>query len=111
MLTIQRSCSYRIITRALQAEGEPLVGLIYPGAEDCDYSLDPNQLESKLASSPDTFVVYNQQSEAQALVENLQLPAEQVLIEIRQDTKGVLGLHAMRRKGSETETLELIYQE
>ena len=44
-------------------------------------------------------------------MEKLQLPAEQVLIEIRQDTKGVLGLHAMRKMGSETETLELIYQE
>ena len=111
MLTIRRSCSYKIITRALQAADEPLVGLIYPGADDCDYSLDPNQLATSLASSPDAFLVYNQQAEAQALVEQMQLPSEQILVEIRQDTKGVLGLHAMRKTGSEVKTLELVYQE
>ena len=111
MLTIQRSCSYKIITRALRASGEPLVGLIYPGAEDCEYSLDPDQLKASLESCSGTFIVYNQQAEALALVVKLQLPAEQVLIEIRQDTKGVLGLHAMRKTGAKTETLDLIYQE
>ena len=81
------------------------------GADDCDYSLDPNQLATSLASSPDAFLVYNQQAEAQALVEQMQLPSEQILVEIRQDTKGVLGLHAMRKTGSEVKTLELVYQE
>ena len=111
MLTIRRSCSYKIITRALQAAGEPLVGLVYPGAEDCEYSLDPGQLEANLESSSGTFLVYNQQVDALALVEGLQLSADQVLIEIRQDTKGVLGLHAMRKSATGTETLDLIYQE
>jgi len=32
-------------------------------------------------------------------------------IEIRQDTRGVPGLHAQRRHGARRETLELIYQE
>lgn len=111
MLTIQRSCSYRIITRALQAEDEALVGLIYPDAEDCDYSLDPVYLNANLESNPGAFVVYNQQPDALALVDKLKLPSDQILIEIRQDTKGVLGLHAMRKSGSSIETLELIYQE
>ena len=111
MLTIQRSCSYKIITRALREAGKPLVGLIYPGAADCEYSLDPDQLKSKLESCSGAFLVYNQQAEALALVDELQLSAEQVLIEVRQDTKGVLGLHAMRKTGTKTETLELVYQE
>jgi hypothetical protein len=40
----------------------------------------------------------------------MQTPAAQVFIEIRQDTKGVLGLHAIRKKGHQQETLELNYQ-
>jgi len=40
----------------------------------------------------------------------LNLPESQVFIEIRQDTKGVLGLHAVRRSKPDNETLELIYQ-
>jgi len=42
--------------------------------------------------------------------EKLKTPAAQIYIEIRQDTKGVLGLHAIRYRGQEPETLELIYQ-
>ena len=41
---------------------------------------------------------------------NSWLPASQVFIEIRQDTKGVLGLHALRRGDAGVDTLELIYQ-
>ena len=111
MLTIERSCSYRIITRALQSEGKPLIGLLHPGATDCDYTNDPKQLQADLAAHPDAFLVYNQQTDALALVDKLPLPPGQILIEIRQDTKGVLGLHAMRKSGTATETLELIYQE
>ena len=36
VLTIDRSASYRIITRALQSRRRPLVGLLEPGAEDCE---------------------------------------------------------------------------
>ena len=111
MLTIQRSCSYKIITRALQSDGEPLVGILPPGAEDCDYTLDLNQLQAGLKANPGAFIVYNQHADAVALIDQLTMGADQVLIEIRQDTKGVLGLQAMRKIGPETETLELIYQE
>jgi len=69
MITIERSCSYRIITRALNAEDR-----------------------------------------ARQLVNELNLAEDQVFVEIRQDTRGVLGLHALRRGRSGSETLELIYQ-
>jgi len=68
-VTIKRSCRYRIITRALNAENR-----------------------------------------ARELVSELKLAEDQVFVEIRQDTRGVLGLHALRRGKSTSETLELIYQ-
>lgn len=110
MLTINRSCSYKIITRALQLEGQPLVGLLNPGDEDCEICLDPDQLQAGLDSNPAAFIVYNQQADAIALVASLRVAPAQIYIEIRQDTKGVLGLHALRKTANEPETLELIYQ-
>jgi hypothetical protein len=57
-----------------------------------------------------SIIVYNQQADALALVDNLSVSSSQIHIEIRQDTKGVLGLHAIRDRGHQSETLELIYQ-
>jgi len=110
MMTIKRSCSYRIITRAVNADGQPLVALLAPGADDCHPNLDADQLQAAINGKPDTILVYNQHDESRALVNTLVLPEEQVFIEIRQDTKGVLGLHALRRTRSGNQTLELIYQ-
>jgi len=110
MLTINRSCSYRIITRAVQMDDQPLVALLMPGGEDCEPCVDQNQLQTSLDKNPQAIIVYNQQAEARAIVENLKTPATQIYIEIRQDTKGVLGLHAIRYRGQKPETLELIYQ-
>ena len=110
MMTIRRSCSYRIITRAVNTEGQPLVGLLAPGADDYEPCLDADQLQAAVGARADTVIVYNQHAEALALVDTLNLPESQVFIEIRQDTKGVLGLHAVRRCKPENETLELIYQ-
>ena len=110
MLTIKRSCSYRIITRALQVDDRPLVALLMPGADDCEPCLDQDQLQASLDSNPQAIIVYNQQAEARAIVGNLKTPASQIYFEIRQDTRGVLGLQAMRYRGQEPETLELIYQ-
>ena len=110
MMRINRSCSYRIITRAVNAEGQPLVGLLAPGADDCEPCLDADQLQAALKARADTVIVYNQHADALALVNTLNLPENQVFIEIRQDTKGVLGLHAMRRSKPDNETLELVYQ-
>jgi hypothetical protein len=110
MMTIRRSCSYRIITRAVNTEGQPLVGLLTPGADDCEPCLDADQLQAALKARADTIIVYNQHADALALVDTLSVPEDQVFIEIRQDTKGVLGLHAVRRSKPDNETLELIYQ-
>ena len=110
MMTINRSCSYRIITRALNAENRPLVALLDPGADDCNPCLEADQLQAAIDAQPDVVIVYNQQAGARELVNGLTLAENQVFIEIRQDTKGVLGLHALRRSRSGTETLELIYQ-
>ena len=110
MMTIKRSCSYRIITRAVNAEGQPLVGLLTPRADDCEPCLDSGKLQAALKASTDNVIVYNQHADALALVDTLSVPASQVFIEIRQDTKGVLGLHAVRRSQPDNETLELIYQ-
>ena len=110
MLTLRRSCSYKIITRAVHLHDQPLVALLMPGADDCEPCLDQNQLQASLDKNPEAIIVYNQQADARALVEKLKTPATQVYIEIRQDTKGVLGLHAIRYRGQKPETLELIYQ-
>ena len=110
MMTIRRSCSYRIITRAVNAEDRPLVALLEPGADDCNPCLEADQLQATIDAQPDVVIVYNQQPRARELVNGLTLAEDQVFIEIRQDTKGVLGLHALRRGKSGTETLELIYQ-
>ncbi len=109
-LTIQRSCSYRIITRAVNLEGQPLVALLTPGAADCEPCLDQHQLQAGLDARPETIIVYNQHAEALALVDELTVPRSQVFIEIRQDTKGVLGLHAISSSSDSPETLELIFQ-
>ena len=87
-----------------------MVALLMPADEDCEPCLELNRLQARLDTNPDAIIVYNQQADARALVENLKTPATQIFIEIRQDTKGVLGLHAFRYKDQEPETLELIYQ-
>lgn len=109
-LAIQRSCSYRIITRAVKLEGLPLVELLMPGGPDCETCLDQNQLQASLEAHPEAIIVYNQHAEALALVDRLTVPGSQVFIEIRQDTKGVLGLHAISKRDDSPKTLELIYQ-
>ena len=38
------------------------------------------------------------------------MPPTQIFIEIRQEIKGVLGLHAIRINHGQQETLELVYQ-
>jgi hypothetical protein len=109
-LTIQRGCSYRIITRAVNQEGQPLVALLTPGADDCEPFLDRHQLQAGLDARPGAIIVYNQHAEAFALVDSLTVSDDQIFIEIRQDTKGVLGLHAISNRNDSPETLELIYQ-
>jgi hypothetical protein len=110
MLTIKRTCGNKIITRALDAESVPLVALLLPGAEDCEVCIDPDQLQARLDASPQAMIVYNQQADAIALVEALEVTPAQVFIEIRQDTKGVLGLQAYHKKDHAPEALELFHE-
>jgi hypothetical protein len=110
MLTIKRTCSNRIITRALDNEGKPLVALLMPAAEDCEVCIDRDQLQAGLDANPPAIIVYNQQADAIALVEQLEVPPQQVFIEIRQDTKGVLGLQAYHKKDHAPEAMELLHE-
>ena len=109
MLTIKRTCSNKIITRALQSENKPLIALLALNAEDCEPCSDATQLTQGLKQRPQSAIVYNQHPDALNLVANLDLPAQQLFIEITQDTKGVLGLQALRRNKNQRETLELVY--
>jgi hypothetical protein len=110
MLTIKRTCSNRIITRALDNEDKPLVALLMPAAEDCEVCIDRGQLQAGLDANPQAIIVYNQQADAIALVEQLEVPPQQVFIEIRQDTKGVLGLQAYHKKDHAPEAMELFHE-
>ena len=110
MLTIKRGCSNKIITRALNSENRPLVALLMPDAEDCEPCLDQDQLQARLDSSPQAMIVYNQQSDAIALVEALRVSPEQIFIEVRQDTKGVLGLEAFHKKNHQPEAMGLLHE-
>lgn len=110
MLRIKRTCSNRIITRALECDGEPLVALLLPGDEDCEIFDDFDQLQSGLDENPDAIIVYNQDPDAIAMVADLAVPPDQIFIEIRQDTKGVLGLQAFQKQNHAPEPLELLHE-
>lgn len=110
MLRIKRTCSNRIITRALELEGEPLVALLLPEADDCEIFDDTDQLQAGLDENPDAIIVYNQHDDARAIVGELMVPPKQVFIEIRQDTKGVLGLQAFHKQNYAPEPLELLHE-
>ena len=58
----------------------------------------------------ETIIVYNRHADALALVDKLKLPASQISIGIRQGTRGVPGLQALRWRDHDKETLELIYE-
>jgi len=109
MLTIKRTCTNKIITRALQLEGQPLIAILCPGANDCIPCDNEDQLLELLEKNPGAMIVYNQHADAIKLINQLQSPTNQVFIEIRQDTKGVLGLQAVHWVNSGQEPLELDY--
>lgn len=108
MLTIKRSCSNRIITRALAAADQPFTAILVPQAEDCIPATD--DLAQLFAQNPGSMIVYNQHPDALNRVKNLQTPEQQIIIEIRQETRGVLGLQAKYKNSPLGEILELIYQ-
>ena len=108
MLTIRRTCSNRIITRALAAGDAALLAVLVPGGADCEVCENSGELADRLAADPEAIIVYNQSDEARATIDALDLPATQIYIEIRQDTGGVLGLEAYRGRARAAEALELI---
>ena len=110
MIKIKRTCTNKIISRALDVEDQPLVAILRPGADDCEPCLDLQQLEKQLSKYTDAIIVYNQHADSAKLIDKLSVLPDQVFIEIRQDTRGVLGLHAIRRHRHQQETLELIYR-
>lgn len=110
MLTIKRTCTNKIITRALAHESRPLLAILLPDADDCLPCSDLQHMNQLLGQNPDAIVVYNQHPRATEFIDKLQAPVAQIFIEIRQDTKGVLGLHALRKKNGQVITLELVYQ-
>lgn len=109
MLTIKRTCTNKIITRALRLEGQPLIAILCSGADDCIPCDNEGQLLELLEKNPAAMIVYNQHADAIKLINQLQNPTNQVFIEIRQDTKGVLGLQAVHRINAGQELLELDY--
>ena len=96
MLKIDRSCSQRIITTALQHQSGPLLGLLDASWFKFETYPDDQSLAA-MESQPDAIVVHNQNSQARTSVTAMDLPASQIVIEIREETKGVLGLQATRR--------------
>ncbi|MCH7882194.1 MAG: hypothetical protein IIB69_11605 [Proteobacteria bacterium] len=110
MVKIKRTCTNKIITRALALESKPLLAILTPDAEDCIPCSDLQQLGKLLKKDPRAIIVYNQHPLATQLIDSLQAPKDQIFVEIRQDTKGVLGLHALRKQNGQPETLELVYQ-
>ena len=110
MLTINRTCTNNIITRALAFENQALIAILRPHADDCEPCKNKVELREFLQKNPAGIIVYNQQADAMNLISHLKLPADQVFIEIRQDIRGVPGLHACRKKLNQQETLELNYQ-
>lgn len=110
MVKIKRTCANKIITRALQIDSKPLLAILLPDAEDCIPCSDVLQLGRLLEKDPAAIIVYNQHPQSTQVIDNLQAPAGQIFVEIRQDTKGVLGLHALRKSNGQAETLELVYR-
>ncbi len=110
MLTINRCCSNRIITCALALDGKPYTAVLPKEGDDCIAADNIGELQRLLSANPGAMIVYNQHPDALARVNQLQTANQQVIIEIRQETLGVLGLQARYIDAKAGEVLELIYQ-
>ncbi len=89
MLTIKRTCTNRVITQAIGYVDWPLTAI--------------------LPRDADAFIVYKQHPEARSRVEKLETNDQQIMIEICQETRRVLGLKAQYKKTRPDEVLELHY--
>ncbi len=96
MLKIDRSCSQRIITSALQHHSSPLIGLLDADGKQFTPYPDLESLQQALSRKPDSMIVYNQDAGARSTIHAMDLSDSQIVIEIREETRGVLGLQATR---------------
>ncbi len=108
MLTIKRTCANKIITHALRYEQRVLIAALRLDAEDCEIYDSIEQLQQRLKQNPELAIVHNQHADAIDQVQSIDTPLNQLFIEIIQDTKGVLGLHACYNNSHQLETLELL---
>lgn len=111
MLTIKRTCTNKIITRVLTAGDQPFTAILPPDADDCIVANDETSLQSLLEGNPGAYIIYNQHSQAWASLAPLNLDGRQIVIEVRQETRGVLGLQARYYNSPAEDVIELVYQE
>lgn len=111
MLTIKRTCANKIITRVLTVGDQPFTAVLPGDADDCVVAEDSQSLQELLHRNPGASVVYNQHPQARAELDNLNLDEQQIVIEVRQETRGVLGLQARYYNSNPEQYIELVYQE
>ncbi len=110
MQTINRDASNKIITQAVARDQTPLTGILPQHAKNWFIADDGGQLQELLSQHPGAYIVYNQHPQALTRVKQLQTPELQVVIEIHQETEGVLGLQAKYKNSKPGDTLELVYR-
>ncbi len=111
MLTIKRTCANNIISRVLTVGDKPFTAILRPGANDCVGADDNHSVRDLLERNPGAYVIYNQHPLAQAELDKLDLDDRQIVIEVRQETRGVLGLEARYFRNTPGQPIELVYQE
>lgn len=111
MLTIKRTCANKIITRVLAAEDQPFTAVLMPDAEDCIVTNHEQSLQDLVNQYPDAMIVYSQHPQAQTSLTSLNVDARQIVIEVRQETRGVLGLQARYINSAPDDVIELVYPE
>lgn len=111
MLTIKRTCANRIISRVLTVGDKPFTAILPPGADDCVVADGSQSLADLLKRNSGACVIYNQNPLARAELDKLGLDDRQIVIEVRQETRGVLGLEARYYNSASGQLIELVYQE
>ncbi len=111
MLTIKRTCANKIITRVLTTGDRPFTAVLMPDAEDCIVNNHNQSLQDLVRQYPEAMIVYNQHPQARTSLASLQLDARKVVIEVRQETLGVLGLQARYFDSAPDDVIELVYPE
>ena len=111
MVSIKRTCANKIITRVLSVGDQPFTAVLPRDADDCMVESDSHSLQVLLNQNPGALVIYNQHPQALLALDKLDINDRQIVIEVRQETRGVLGLQASYYKSAPQQLLELVYQE